>query len=128
MAQPTKTGYNEQMNTEQNLLNNSYDRDFKVLAVELLAYDPLNGSGGALKRVTTNAMGEYQMNDKVEAGDVTYLGMEDAEGDWIIQKIDNTSGITRRFGTKLNNPTYSSYSLAWTDRLTLTYGTYSEAL
>jgi hypothetical protein len=128
MAQPDKSDYNEQINTEQNLLNNSYDRKFKVLAIELLSYDPLSGTDGALKRVTTNAMGEYQMNDKIDAGDVTYIGMEDAEGNWIIQKIDNTTGISRRFATVRNNPTYSSYTDAWADYLTITYSTYSQAL
>jgi hypothetical protein len=109
--------------------NASFDKKYQINAVELVAYDPLNAdTDGALKRVTTNALGEYQMNDKVDDGDITYIGLEDSEADWIVQKLDNTSGISRRFATKLNNPTVTSYADAWAAKdTTLVYGTYGAA-
>lgn len=41
--------------TEQNILNKSQDTDFKVLATEMLGYDP---TASTLNRVRVNASGE----------------------------------------------------------------------
>ncbi len=41
--------------TEQNILNKSQDTDFKVLAIEILGYDP---TASTLNRVKVNASGE----------------------------------------------------------------------
>ena len=113
----------------EHILNSSFDKKYQMMGVELVAYDPLNtDTANALKRVTTNALGEYQMNDKVDDGAISYIGLEDAAGDWIIQKLDNTSGISRRFATKLNNPAVTSYADAWAARdSTLLYDTYGTA-
>lgn len=108
--------------------NASFDKKYQMNAFELVAFDPLNAdTDNALKRVTTNALGEYQMNDKTDDATIVYVGLEDSAGDWILQKLDYTSGLSRRFATKLNNPTVTSYTDAWTDRETLTYGTYGTA-
>jgi len=124
MAQPTKPAHQTKY-SEQNIQNNSYDEDFGVNVVELLSYDPI---GDVLKRVTTNAMGEYVTNDvAIPSATLTYVGKEDADGDWYIQSIDTTSGTSIRFATETNNPTYTAYADAWTDRATLTYGTYGSA-
>ena len=111
------------------MFNVSFDKKYQINAFELVAYDPLNAdTDNALKRVTTNALGEYQMNDKEDVDKITYIGMEDSTGDWIIQKLDQTSGISRRFGTKLNNPTVTSYGDAWDARATtLNYDIYGTA-
>ena len=119
MARPRQTEH-----TEQNILNNSYDSDFDLLAVELMGYDPLTE---ALKRITTNALGEYNVNDLEEVGSIQYLGKEDSSGDWYIQKIDSTSGKSIRYATINNNTSITSYSDAWTNRATLTYDTYGTA-
>ena len=95
------------------------------MAFELLSHDPV---ANALKRVTTNAMGEYVTNDVVEpSATLSYIGKEDAAGDWYIQSVDTTSGTSVRFATEANNPTYTTYATAWADRATLTYGTYGSA-
>lgn len=61
--------------------------------------------------------------------DITYIGHEDSDGVWIIQKIDstvsNTSTIT--YASIKNNSSYTSYIDAWSNRATMTYGLYSEA-
>lgn len=118
--------------TMTTLFNDSEDKEFNQLATELLSYDPLtrNEAGevvGALKRVTTKAMGDYVANDIEESGSITIIGFENLDGDYIIQKIDATSGKSIRFGTIINNPTRTSYALAWTNRATLSYDTYSTA-
>lgn len=45
--------------TSQNVLVNSFDEDFNILAVELLGYD---SDAGALVRLKTNASGEVQLD------------------------------------------------------------------
>lgn len=109
--------------------NASFDKKYQMNAVELVAYDPINAdTPNALKRVTTNALGEYSMNDKTEDGTIVYIGLEDADAEWIVQKLDYTSGLSRRFATKLNNPTVTSYADAWAAKdTTLVYGTYGAA-
>lgn len=111
------------------MFNSSFDKKYQINAFELVAYDPVNAdTENALKRVTTNALGEYQMNDKTADATVVYVGLEDSTGDWIVQKLDYTSGLERRFATKLNNPTVTSYADAWAAKdSTLVYGTYGTA-
>ena len=111
------------------MFNSSFDKKYQMNAFELVAYDPINAdTDNALKRVTTNALGEYSMNDKTEDATVVYVGLEDAAGDWIVQKLDYTSGLSRRFATKLNNPTVTSYADAWAAKdTTLDYDTYGTA-
>jgi hypothetical protein len=116
----------------EHIFNLSFDKEYQMLGVELVGFDPLGADPagnrvGALKRITTNAIGEYRMNDRVDVGTDTWVGFEDPEGDWIIQKIDQSSGTSIRYATIINNTSTTSYSDAWTNRATLTYGTYSQA-
>jgi len=115
--------------TLTHMFNASFDKKYQINGVELVAYDPVNAdTEKALKRVTTNALGEYSMNDKTEDATIVYVGLEDSSADWIIQKLDYTSGLSRRFATKLNNPLVTSYADAWTAKdTTLVYGTYGVA-
>jgi len=71
----------------------------------------------------------YGTNNIDEASStLTYVGKEDKDGVWVIQKIDTSSGTSITYATQTNNPTYTSYSDAWTDRSLLVYSQYSEAL
>jgi hypothetical protein len=57
-----------------------------------------------------------------------YVGKEDASGTYQIKKIDLTSGYpTVTYASITNNPTYTTYSTAWTNHLTLTYSLYEIA-
>ena len=112
------------------ILNLSFDKQYQMLGFELVGYDPIGAavSGDrALKRITVNALGEYVTNDVEETGVITYVGKEDPVGDWYLQKIDTTSGTSIRFASVINNSSITSYSDAWTNRASLTYGTYSQA-
>ncbi len=75
-----------------------------------------------------NVLGAYETNDvfKVSAT-FLYNGLEDKNGTWCIQTVDSASGVSLRYATALNNPSYASYSDAWADREALTFGLYSEA-
>ena len=58
---------------------------------------------------------------------LTYVGKEDADGVWVIMAIDTSSGTSITYATQTNNPTYTNYSDAWTDRASLTYSAYKDA-
>ena len=71
---------------------------------------------------------EFQTNDIEEASaTVTYIGMEDASGEWYLKKIDTSSDTVFSHATELNNVGTSDYSTAWTGRAGLTYQDYSNA-
>jgi len=111
--------------SEQIVLNKSKDDKFDVLAVEVLEYDPVSDS---LKRKTTASGGAFGTNNIDEASStLTYVGKEDADGAWVIQKIDTENGVSITYATQKNNPTIDNYSDAWTNRSSLTFGTYKEA-
>lgn len=69
---------------------------------------------------------EYGINDIDDTGLITYIGKETADGTWVINKLDTTSGIVVTYASIDNNPTITSYQDAWTDRATLTYGLFNQ--
>lgn len=77
MATINKTGYNDTSNTEQWALNNSVDREFNVLGVENLTYNPIEGS---LERMTGIQ------------GNASYVLTYDGSGN--LTDIDKTIGST----------------------------------
>lgn len=73
-------------------------------------------------------LGGYGVNDvATPSGTLTYVGMEDKDGVWLVKKIDTTSGVSLTWATNLNNPSVITYATAWSSRASLTYGTYSQA-
>lgn len=89
---------------------------------EILTYQ--NESGAHIQAVAHIPI--QDVNDLEEVGDITYVGIEDANAVWILKKIDESSGIAIRYATVSNNPTKITYSEAWTARASLTYELYSE--
>jgi hypothetical protein len=80
-----------------------------------------------LAKVNTN-LEEYGINniDPVSAV-LTYTGKEDKDGNWLVVKIDTTTGTVITYATVANNPATATYASAWTNHLTLTYGIFSAA-
>lgn len=60
----------------------------------------------------------YALNG-IEEGDTTYLGLLKDSGEWKIIKITSTA---MSYATASNNGTVTSYTDAWTNKATLTYG------
>ena len=59
---------------------------------------------------------------------LTYTGKEDKDGNWLVLKIDTTTGTVITYATILNNAGVLTYAAAWAARATtLTYGTFSAA-
>lgn len=73
------------------------------------------------------SLDEYGLNDEATSGDITYLGKEAAEDEWLIVKIDSSSGTSFRYASEVNNSGTTTYSSAWSNRTTLTYERYPEA-
>ena len=66
------------------------------------------------------------MNGLEEASQtITYIGLESLSGTWWIKKIDSTSGI--QHASVSTDPSYTTYTTAWTNRATLTYSDYQDA-
>lgn len=70
------------------------------------------------------------VNDIDEASStLTYMGKEDGDGIWIIQKIDESSNPTLfTYASEKNNSSYKTYSAAWTARAGLNYNNYEVAV
>lgn len=71
---------------------------------------------------------EYGLNDyEVASATITYVGKERNDGAWMVTEIDSTTGYAITYATVANNPSVTTYTDAWTDRATLTYGSFSGA-
>ena len=71
---------------------------------------------------------KYNTNDIEEASStVTYIGMEDKNGNWSIKQINTITGAVFSYATVLNNVSYTTYDSAWTARASLTYENYGDA-
>ena len=111
--------------TPEHILNASFDRANQTLGVEQVLYNQLSGN---LVRGTSFGSGAFALNDLAEVGSITYIGMEDAEGTYVIEQLNNASGLVVRYATILNNPTVTTYADAWAARATtLVYNVYSTA-
>lgn len=77
---------------------------------------PVSGAGGSTAV-------DYTTND-IEDGATSYFGKTNTSGTYLIQKVTDTSVS---YATITNNGGVTSYTDAWTDRATLTYGRYDEA-
>lgn len=74
-------------------------------------------SGGGSSEV------DYSVND-IEENTTSYFGFSTTVGDWLIKELTDTSVA---YATVSNNGTVTSYTDAWTNRETLTYGRYDQA-
>jgi hypothetical protein len=100
---------------KENNLVDSYSQVGSVVARNTVIFDE---NGNAITLLSKDDVLDcYQTSDIDEASaTVTYIGKIDRAGNWFIQKIDQTSGISMRFikGT-------SAYTTNWTNRASLSY-------
>ena len=73
-------------------------------------------------RVKVAASESYFLQDYEEGTPVSYSGLNSKSGNYLIKKIDQTSGMKLTYASKINNPSYANYSNAWTARYSLVYG------
>lgn len=118
----------------QTMFGLSFDKDSQKVFVGLLGYNPTNDSAYMINisdngRLLTEGQptDSYGLNDEYESGAVKYLGMESADGKYLIRKIDSSSGKSFRYATVVNNPLVTSYADAWSSKESLSYGTIADA-
>lgn len=112
MANPNRTSKPDIEKSEQELFNKSFDREFDVLAVENLEYNPGSNS---LVRSGSSYTERYDYNDSTTIYTATALvGTADASTGWTITKYDltDTNDASGKIAT----------DVSWTNR---TSGTYS---
>ena len=78
------------------------------------------------------SIGSYQVNhldDGSTTPNVLYIGMEKDDGTYAIKKLDETDSTLPvvTYATIGDNPSRTTYTLAWTNRATLSFGLYSVA-
>lgn len=140
MANPQRQGKPDIEKSEQTVLNQSFDREYNVLGVELLAE---NETGTALNRLKTDASGnlaiagtitassstlaEFQFNDldDTTTADTEYYGFTEPDGSWLVKRL--VSGSTMGYATVNNNGAVTTYASAWAAIASLTYGRMDEA-
>lgn len=112
----------------QEIWNLGFDTEFNLPIVELGVYNPTTS---AIDRMTQpSGDSKYATNhlDDYTTTNVTYIGQEDKDGAWKIIKIDETGNFpVFTFASVSNNPTLTTYALAWAARTTATYNVYSTA-
>lgn len=72
----------------------------------------------------------YSLNDVRDNSinsNITYLGKDDKQGNWLIIEINELEGVSMRFATVKNNPLINTYQEAMLNRESLTYDIYSKA-
>lgn len=79
-------------------------------------------STGALV-ISASTLADFSVND-IEDGTTAYFGKTKPDGTWLVQKVTDTSVS---YATVSNNGTVTSYTDAWTNKATLTYGRFDEA-
>jgi hypothetical protein len=80
---------------------------------------PITGSITA----SSSTLADFSVND-IEDDATSYFGKTKPDGTWLVQKVTDTSVS---YATVTNNGSVTTYTDAWTNRLTLTYGRFDEA-
>jgi hypothetical protein len=72
---------------------------------------------------TAPTLADFSVND-IEEATTSYFGFTKPDGTWLVKELTNTSVA---YATVSNNGAVTSYTDAWADRATLTYGRFDEA-
>lgn len=118
----------------QDIENQGADSSFSGFPMrEMVGYD-----GSVLRRVKVDSSGnlvsatgnKFNTNaiDDTTTTSVTYICKESASGEWMITKINEAGSFPLfTYATITNNPTLTTYTLAYAARTTATYGDYGSA-
>ena len=81
------------------------------------------GGGGTTVINSSSSETVYSVND-IEEGTTSYYGFTTSDGTWQVRKITDT---LVSYATASNNGAVTSYTDAWMNKATLTYGRYDQA-
>lgn len=73
--------------------------------------------------ISASTLADFSVND-IEDGTTAYFGKTKPDGTWLVQKVTD---ISVSYATVSNNGAVTSYTDAWTNKATLTYGRFDEA-
>ena len=101
---------------------------------KLLEEMPIGGGGGGgltvpyelidgAVPVTSGGVAAFQVND-IEDAATSYFGFTKTDGEYMIKEVTDTSVY---YATISNNGAVTSYTDAWANRATLTYGRFDQA-
>ena len=63
------------------------------------------------------------MQEIEESGLTTYIGLSDNKGKWLVKKlVENGNDLSVTFANISSDANRTTFTLAWTNRATLTYG------
>ena len=115
MTKPTRQQARNK-DSEQNILNDSYDPDFGLLAVENLHYDPASDTIG---RSTPQPAVRFQADSTYAS--IFYLGLaapgaSESDPVWQIKKLDTNSGAYIYYADG-----DTEYDNTWNNRESYTY-------
>lgn len=82
---------------------------------------------GNLNAKKARLVGFELLDTNEDTTNITYVGLEDASGRWLIKKLDETSNLDVSYATQRNNSTYTTYATAWAALGSLTFGSWSTA-
>jgi hypothetical protein len=121
MANPERQNKPDIEKTDQEVLNKSFDREYNVLAVEALVFNPETGAMDRMTQpgATVTTAYETVFDDTTEAGSV-YLGKAVpgttySAASWQIKKFDGTTKAT----TYADDVT--TFTKTWNSRTGYTY-------
>lgn len=78
--------------------------------------------GGSIT-AASSTLADFSTNDILDAA-TSYFGKTKPDGTWLVQKLTSTSVS---YATVTNNGAVTTYTDAWTNKSTLTYGRFDEA-
>lgn len=113
------------------LLNNVYEQlKYRIRVTS----DDFVDSNGVQKSVLVDDSGSinvkensFETNQIDSVGDNTYIGMESKSGEWWIKFISaGGNPVPFQHATVVNNPSYLTFTDAWTDRALLAYSDYKD--
>lgn len=89
---------------------------------DISSTNPLPIEGSITSTAGASEVSQYIFHDLDESGNpITYIGKEKNDGNWLVQEMDETSGLVMRYANISNNATRTTYSAAWSNRATLSY-------
>ena len=79
--------------------------------------DIVAGVGGTVT-IDIPEVAKFVFTDTVNSGGYDYFGFQKDDGEWQVKRLDDTSMRVAEVG---NNPTMSTYTLAFSNYITLQY-------
>lgn len=116
-----RTGNIERQDSESEHIG-PLDTGDNISAKRIAGYS-WNASTLSWERQQTADSSEFGAYD-IDEGATSYFGFTKADGTWLVKKLTSTR---LSYATATNNGSVTTYSDAWSNRATLTYGRRDEA-